>query len=172
MDIATGCYGWLRPRVLSGFVVLILVYVALSAGCGTTLETAATRYETLQEGDITIHVPVNEAPDTGSIQSFFNNNIVMIGPVRADSTAESDMYWLDYPSINTGPGPLYSHRVRIIVSPGFPLAVEDLVSKDVRAILVPVDGPDTWKLVGRLSTSSDRGPFDWFAGHPELQFKP
>ena len=136
------------------FCCTILIALALLvSGCSSSLPSLPSfpshaPNATLKAGDITIHLPYAER--TSSVEKFFQSRVVMVGHFKA-APADDGEYWMDYPSINSGESPLYSHRVSIVVDGKFPLTIEEVIKRKYRGVFVWAGSEHAWRLVGYVT---------------------
>ncbi|MCB0328667.1 MAG: hypothetical protein KDD70_03355 [Bdellovibrionales bacterium] len=145
---------------------LFFFFLLILGGCSAN--TSPVRPVT--DGNISIYVETQGENPKASLKNFFNSNVVIVAQV-AERESEGEMkYEVDYPSINSGPSPMYSHQVQIEVADNVPLSIEELMEKKMLGVFTGSPSERRWKLIGFVANTGQRDSLDWFVQHPELRY--
>ena len=159
------------------FRLLAIFMIFSLAGCsfdalfgGATKKRVSSGYRTVTGDGVTLYLTAAQAKDAPSVEAFFRSNMMMVSQVKKKAD-DGKRYWVDYPSVNSGPSPRYSHRITIQVPSGLPVSLGSLVGSSKYGVFIRASGADTWRLVGYASSGSGEAHLDWFGKHPQLRFK-
>ena len=148
-------------------VLFLLSSFFLLEGCASKSLPPGESFHVLTSDKTTLYLTPVEKREFPTVQSYFSSQDVMVTHLRSTGDT-SGKYWALYPSVNSGPSPLYTHHIQIEVPANLPVTLEEITSKNIKAVLVSGSGFTGWKLVGVVSTQKDEESFNWFSENSNL----